>query len=142
MSNIIQYDIYRARDLDTRIELYSCFNFFIEMNNISLFDVGFAKDPIYFIETGRRKNIHKDDAPPHYDHVRLCKIKNGERFVIYCPYAPEKELDSDREWAKERGLHFTVYDKSASLYGCGTTMIVLSERDLEFQILTQLLEVN
>lgn len=131
MSKIIPYCGGRARDIDNLRELVACFKFFIEINNISLFDTGFAYDPVYFIETGRREGIRYDVMPPHYDHVRLCKIKNGERFVIYCPYAQEGELLLDHEWAEKKGLYFCQFSKHMSLYGCGTTMVILSKTKLE-----------
>lgn len=131
MSKIIPYSGGRARGIDNLRELVDCFNFFIETNNISLFDPGRAYDPVYFIETGRREHIRYDDTPPHYDHVRLCKIKNGERFVIYCPYAQEGELLLDHEWAEKKGLYFCQFSKHMSLYGCGATMVILSKTKLE-----------
>lgn len=130
MSEKIPYSEHRERDKEKRRKLNEYYDFFISHNNISVFDIGEGVDPQHFIEKGTREYKNRSELPPHYDHIRLCKKKNGPRFVIYCPYAQEDKLKSDREWAEERGLHFVVYDKWTSMYGCGSTMVVLSKEKL------------
>lgn len=134
MSEMIPYSQYRERDKEKLRKLNEYYDFFISHNDISLFDLGEGVDPQHFIEKGTREYKDSSELPPHYDHIRLCKKKNGLRFVIYCPYAQEDKLKSDREWAEERGLHFVVHDRWSSMYGCGTTMVVLSKEKLILSI--------
>lgn len=134
MSEMIPYSQYRERDKEKLRKLNEYYDFFISHNDISVFDLGEGVDPQHFIENGMREYKNRSELPPHYDHIRLCKKKNGLRFVIYCPYAQEDKLKSDREWAEERGLHFVVHDRWSSMYGCGTTMVVLSKEKLILSI--------
>lgn len=130
MVRIEHYSPYRERDIEKRRKLEDYFDFFIKSNHITICDFGDGYDPITYIETGRRKTKEPFSFPIHYDHARLFKKEDGRRFVIYCPYTPEDEQKDDRIWAKEHGYHLVIYDQWTSLYGCGTSMAILSKEPI------------
>lgn len=109
---------------------------FIKNNNIGQQRIISAYIDIEkLLTTGREhRTIGKYEGILHIDHARYFKIKNGPRFILYCPYGPTEQLMTDKKWAEERGIYCEIHGPETSIYGCGSSMVIMSKTPIKVKL--------
>ncbi len=68
-----------------------------------------------------------DEECGHWaDHIRAFKDNKGKVYIVCQPYLEPAELRTKLElWARRRGLHVEIHDKSESWYYPGETCLIV-----------------